>query len=508
MAQSAIYRNALAAQTMLHEYRLESVLGAGSFGVTYLGRDTHLDKPVAIKEYLPTDLAMRTADGSVVPLTTEAEHGYQWGLERYILEARTLARFSHPHIVRVNRYFEANGTGYMVMDYEGGEPLSAWLKRAPRPEEAALKRMLEPLLEGLRAVHGAGFLHRDIKPDNIFVRADGSPVLIDFGAARQSIGDATKTLTAVLTPGYAPLEQYFSEGHQGSWTDIYALGGVLYRAVTDENPPDAVTRLKGDRVGETLALARGRYSGTFLKSVEWALAAEEKKRPQSVDEWQRALRGAQPVPATAAAPAAAADAATVRVAPPPKPVGGLLQRPPPAARRPLPATPEASKPGSPWLRAVALLLIAAAALGFWNRHRAGRERAALQAAAPPVAAPRPQSTPAAPPPLEAAPSSPSDGATVSPPQEAPQSDRAQSVQAAPSPSPEEQRLQRLRREARAQFRSADTNGDGYLSRRETRARFPYMARIFDRVDTNGDGRISFDEFLAFRRLQVERKLER
>ncbi|HVB48283.1 MAG TPA: protein kinase [Burkholderiales bacterium] len=508
MAQSAIYRNALAAQTMLHEYRLESVLGAGSFGVTYLGRDTHLDKPVAIKEYLPTDLAMRTADGSVVPLTTEAEHGYQWGLERYILEARTLARFSHPHIVRVNRYFEANGTGYMVMDYEGGEPLSAWLKRAPRPEEAALKRMLEPLLEGLRAVHGAGFLHRDIKPDNIFVRADGSPVLIDFGAARQSIGDATKTLTAVLTPGYAPLEQYFSEGHQGPWTDIYALGGVLYRAVTDENPPDAVTRLKGDRVGETLALARGRYSATFLKSVEWALAPEEKKRPQSVDEWQRALRGAQPVPAAPAAPAAAADAATVRVAPPPKPAGALPQRSAPVARRPLPAAaPEASKRGSPWLRAFALLLIAAAAIGFWNKHRAGRERAALQAA-PRVAAPRPPITLVAPQPLEAAPSPPSDNAAVSPPQDASQSDRAQSVQARPSPSPEEKRLQRLRREARAQFRSADTNGDGYLSRRETRARFPYMARIFDRVDTNGDGRISFDEFLAFRRLQVERKLER
>ncbi|MDA8108108.1 MAG: serine/threonine-protein kinase, partial [Betaproteobacteria bacterium] len=306
MTQSAVYRNALAPQSMLHEYRLESVLGAGSFGVTYLGWDTHLEKHVAIKEYLPAELAMRAADGSVVPLTTEAETGYKWGLERYILEARTLAKFSHPNIVRVNRYFEANGTGYMVMDYERGEPLAALLKRAPRPDEAFLRRMLAPLLEGLRAVHAAGFLHRDIKPDNIFLRADGSPTLIDFGAARQSVGDATRTLTAVLTPGYAPLEQYFSEGHQGPWTDLYALAGVLYRAVTDEPPPDAVTRLKGDRVGEVLARARGRYSEPFLKALRWALAPEEKKRPQSVEEWQRALAGA-PAPAPGAPAAGAQD---------------------------------------------------------------------------------------------------------------------------------------------------------------------------------------------------------
>jgi serine/threonine protein kinase len=246
MPETTTYRNALPLQSMLLEYRLESVLGAGGFGMTYLGWDTHLEKHVAIKEYLPTDLAVRALDGSIVPITTELQHDYQWGLERFILEARTLAKFSHPHIVRVNRYFEANGTSYMVMDYEKGESLNQMLKRGQQPDEAKLKSILMPLLDGLQAVHATGFLHRDIKPSNIFVRESGSPVLIDFGAARHAIGGVTRSLTSVLTPGYAPLEQYSSDGHQGPWSDIYAMAGVLYRALVNDSPPDAVSRMKGD----------------------------------------------------------------------------------------------------------------------------------------------------------------------------------------------------------------------------------------------------------------------
>src|SRR5262249_55675919 len=190
MPEPITYRNALATGSALFEYRLELVLGAGAFGMTYLARDTHLDKLVAIKEYLPTDLAVRALDGSVVPITTDHGYNYQWGLDRFIQEARTLARFSHPNIVRVNRYFESNGTGYMVMNYEQGASLAQLLRDGPTPDEARLRALLLPLLDGLEAVHAAGFLHRDIKPANVFVRGNGVPLLLDFGAARQAVSGA------------------------------------------------------------------------------------------------------------------------------------------------------------------------------------------------------------------------------------------------------------------------------------------------------------------------------
>ena len=229
MAETITYRNALPLPSLLLEYRLESVLGAGAFGMTYsvgirsrkARRDQGNCRPRAVR-----------APRRVVPITTEHGYNYQWGLDRFIQEARTLARFSHPNIVRVNRYFEANGTGYMVMDYENGESLWQLLKRAPRPGESQLRAMLMPLLDGLEAVHEAGFLHRDIKPSNVFIRENGVPVLLDFGAARQAIGGATKSLTSILTPGYAPLEQYSSDGHQGPWSDMLLLRGTVPRIVT------------------------------------------------------------------------------------------------------------------------------------------------------------------------------------------------------------------------------------------------------------------------------------
>lgn len=294
------YRNALPPKTVLHEYRIEQVLGAGGFGTTYLARDTHLDKLVAIKEYLPAELAHRAADGSVQALNTAREADYRWGLERFLQEARTLARFSHPHIVRVVRYFEANGTAYMVMDYERGEPLKNALIVNPRLPEAELRRLATALLDGLAAVHAAGFLHRDIKPDNIFIRADGTPLLIDFGAARQAVGGETRNLTAILTPGYAPLEQYSPDGRQGPWTDLYALGGVFYRCVTGAHPPDAVTRMRGDSLRDGLGKAAGAYSPPLLRAIGWALEMDEKKRPQSVEAWRAALLAAAKPPAPAA----------------------------------------------------------------------------------------------------------------------------------------------------------------------------------------------------------------
>ena len=294
------YTNTLALESMLMEYQLVSVLGVGGFGITYLARDTHLEKDVAIKEYFPAADVART-DGATVTLTnTQRTDEFQAGLDRFLKEARTLAGFSHPNIVRVNRYFKAHGTGYMVMDYEEGQSLKEWLNVHPFPAEEVIKGFLAPLLDGIAKVHATGFLHRDIKPDNIYVRADGTPVLLDFGSARHAIGGTERTLTTLVTPGYAPFEQYASKAEQGPWSDIYALGGVLFFAVTGENPPDALSRMKSDTVSDVLARAHGRYGDAFLDAIAWALAIDEKNRPQTVAEWRRRILGDV---AEAAAPA-------------------------------------------------------------------------------------------------------------------------------------------------------------------------------------------------------------
>ncbi|MDH3287910.1 MAG: serine/threonine protein kinase [Betaproteobacteria bacterium] len=295
ITKQSIKQHGLPSKTLLLEYRIESILGAGGFGITYLARDTHLEKDVAIKEYLPVDLALRALDRSVVPVNTDTAFNYKSGLDLFLAEARTLARFTHPNIVRVSRYFEANGTAYMVMSYEEGTSLNRFLRKAAQPDEAYLKAMVEPLLEGLQEVHAAGFLHRDIKPSNIFLRADGTPVLLDFGTARLAIRDSVHDAIAILTPGYAPVELYVRTGRQGPWTDVYSLAAVLYRAVVGENPPDALTRLKVDGVGKRLQRGRDRFSAKFLAAIQWGLALEEKRRPQNVTEWRSAIvRGAQP----------------------------------------------------------------------------------------------------------------------------------------------------------------------------------------------------------------------
>src|SRR5688572_19702565 len=275
---------------MLMEYRLENVLGVGGFGITYLAHDTLLEKDVAIKEYFPSTSVSRGADKSVTLTGPDMAEEYETGLDRFLKEARTLAGFSHSNIVRVNRYFKSNGTGYMVMEYEDGESLKAWLKRNPQPPIDSIKALLGPLLDGIEKVHQAGFLHRDIKPDNIFVRRAGDPVLIDFGSARASAGQ-TRTLTTMVTPGYAPFEQYASGAPQGPWTDLYAMGGVLFYAVTGRNPPDAIARMKGDALQGLLDAAKIHYDEQFLGAISWAMAVEEKRRPQSVADWRERIMG-------------------------------------------------------------------------------------------------------------------------------------------------------------------------------------------------------------------------
>jgi len=361
MIESLTHQHALAVGSMLMEYRIDRILGAGGFGITYLAFDTHLEKRVALKEYLPAVIAARAPSGSVVPLSASQQNDYQWGMERFLHEARTLARFSHPNIVRVNRFFQAHGTACMVMDYEDGESLKQMLGRERTLPEPWLKAMLGPLLEGLERIHAGGFLHRDIKPDNLFIRTDGSPVLIDFGAARQAIGNASQHLTAIVSPGFAPFEQYSAGSPQGPWSDLYALAGVLFQAVTGSRPPDAVSRIKGDTLRTALAPARQNYSTDFIQAIEWGMEVDEKQRPQSVADWRPRLLGgsrAESAPATsgpAGGPKGAAAGQTARAAGDSGPAAGepgLIGEPgfvrdPGSAAAPRPESPNAAdSPGS------------------------------------------------------------------------------------------------------------------------------------------------------------------
>ena len=287
--------NALPQGYRIQEYEFVRVLGFGGFGVTYLGYDHNLDKAVAIKEYQPADVAIRTENQSIAPKASTFREDFDWGLERFLNEARTLARFDHRNIVKVHRYFEANGTAYIVMEYAEGETLTAYLSRKGTLDEAELKRILMPILDGLETIHGADFLHRDIKPGNIVLRdEDTSPVLVDFGAARHAVSARSHSVTTIVTPGYAPIEQYSSRGNQGPWTDIYALGAVCYKALTGETPVDSIDRLTDDPLVPLVERNMNSTSLAFLQSIDLTLQVIEDDRPQNVVEWNTAIAEGAP----------------------------------------------------------------------------------------------------------------------------------------------------------------------------------------------------------------------
>ncbi len=283
------------------DFRIKKVLGAGGFGITYLADELALARQVTIKEYFPTDYAARKDEMKAFPRSKDCAADYKWGLERFIEEAQTLARFDHPNIVRVYRYFRANNTGYMVLQFEEGGSFKAWLRglgRAPRQTE--LDALLAPLLDALELIHKGEFLHRDIAPDNIIVRKDKSPVLIDFGSARGEIGPQSRTVSALVKPGYSPYEQYASTSRQqGPWTDIYALAATFYQAVTGKRPPDAPSRMVRDEYVSARDAAIGSYRAGFLAALDKALLLEVGERPQSIAEWRGALLAPDPKPQAA-----------------------------------------------------------------------------------------------------------------------------------------------------------------------------------------------------------------
>ena len=292
------FTDALPPGTKLLWFEILKVLGKGGFGITYLGKDTNQNKLVAIKEYLPTAFASRTDSREVRPNSSGDAKTFEWGLERFLKEAQILAQFKHTAIVRVISFFRDSNTAYMVMDYVEGEGLDEILKKRKTLPEEDIKKILPPILNGLELLHNANFIHRDLKPPNILIRKDGRPIILDFGSARQSVAGQGDEMTSLLSLGYSPFEQYDSSGErQGAWSDIYAMGGVLYRALSGKKPPDAAMRIASrlrndsDPMLSAVVIGKGRYDEKFLAAIDHALMVLETERPQSVKEWRVELLG-------------------------------------------------------------------------------------------------------------------------------------------------------------------------------------------------------------------------
>jgi serine/threonine protein kinase len=285
----AYSNKALPMGTVLREWRIEEVLGVGGFGIVYKARGIYFNELVAIKEYFPSSISERDSEDTVVPIDSDAEEVHALGLKKFVEEAKLLWNLStpsrHPNIVSVRSLFEIHGTAYMVMDFEDGISLSKMLKQGRRFNERSLWNILHPIAEGLERAHRVGVLHRDIKPANILINEDNRPVLIDFGSARFDTAEATSTKVTFHTPPYAAIEQYVKTYPQGPWTDIYALGVVMYECVTGEKPPEVLERL---HAGLGKPLAQGKWPGytkRFLTAVDAAMVVKPEDRPQTLSDW-------------------------------------------------------------------------------------------------------------------------------------------------------------------------------------------------------------------------------
>ena len=286
---------ALPPGAQLDHYEIKRTIGQGAFGVTYQSYSHRFRSACVIKELLPVDFATRASSTfDIIPLMAENRGILEKCRADFMREASILHEVNHPNVVKILDFFGGNGTSYMVMPYADGCDYERYLKRLKesghRPTEKELLDLLFPVLDGLVCVHSKGFLHRDIKPENILVTAQGQPLLIDFGAARQVIGSRSRPISMILTPKYAPFEQYSSTKKQGPYTDIYSLGAVLHRAITGEPPPEAPDRADGDDKYVPLVMRySGQYSQTFLNAIDWALRPQAALRPQTIQDWISAL---------------------------------------------------------------------------------------------------------------------------------------------------------------------------------------------------------------------------
>lgn len=451
--------NVLPPGTGLGEFEITDLIGEGGFGIVYLAYDHILQRKVAIKEYMPASLASRAADGATIhPTSDRTAEAFQKGLFSFINEARLLARFDHPSMVKVFRFWEGNGTAYMAMPFYDGPSLRQILQEQDvPPDEAWLMEIVRPLLDALEILHDAQCFHRDIAPDNIIVLGSHQPVLLDFGAARRVLSESAQALTVILKPGYAPIEQYadVAQMRQGAWTDLYALASVVHFAIHGKPPPTSVTRMISDPLQPLATTAAGRYSERFLLAFDAALAVLPDQRPQSVAE-MRLLLGIPPRSTTAAhsneprpgGPRTALDpertvqldnvsrAATthsppaetpaVSVAPPPQVAApATAPTPAPASRSPAPepaatvdaAPPQAAQGSHRGLIVAGLVILALIAAAAAYLSRSGDRPSPAAPSAPAAQPPAPvQTPPQAPAPQPApAPATP----TVQPPPLAP-----------------------------------------------------------------------------------------
>jgi serine/threonine protein kinase len=412
----------------VQEFVIEGVVGEGGFSLVYRARDLQLKRSVALKEYLPSALAARGAGWMVLPRTQRHRETFDLGLRSFVNEARLLASFEHPALVRVYRFWEENGTAYMVMPLYRGPTLKSWLTRHGPAEEPWLRAFLSPLLDALGVMHADDCYHRDVAPDNILllgeeqeelvapstVQPNPKPVLLDLGAARRVLGGAEQALTVILKPGYAPIEQYTETSHlkQGPWTDIYALSAVIYRAIGGTHLPAAVARLVHDDMVSPLVVGQRRYSESFLRAVQQGLAIQPGQRPQSVAEFRALLFAGAGVPGPLPGPAMAQSSNAGNNAPTAAVLSSAGHAPP---RRAV-----AARTG------IGVLTLAVGGLGAWwwlgtstpevpSPSQRAPAAAAQVAVAPPAAASTPVSVPTSP---SAGPAAP-----------------AASIPAAPAPAP-------------------------------------------------------------------------
>jgi len=305
------HQQSLPIGSAIGRYTVTEILGEGGFGIVYKANDPKLERFVVLKEYLPEECAARNADGQTVIPRSKRSENYHFGLDRFLDEAKRLVTLNNPNIVSAIDFIEENSTAYLVMDYEQGEDLNDYLKRISFKSAAAqgkgmpeseILSIIKPILNGLNAVHEKGLLHRDIKPGNIYLRrnqegAAGEPMLIDFGAARYALGEHSKSMSAIISMGYAPPEQYTSRGKQGAYTDLYAIGATLHELITGQAPIESVDRqlAVGDGEEDPYELLANqqnlqkKYSDILLKVIDWCLTLSSKKRPQSAQAVIKAL---------------------------------------------------------------------------------------------------------------------------------------------------------------------------------------------------------------------------
>lgn len=375
--------NALPVGTLLGEFELIGLVGEGGFGIVYLAQDHSLERKVALKEYMPASLASRAGDATVSVRSERHRETFEIGRRSFVNEARLLAQFDHPALVKVYRFWEANGTAYMAMPYYDGRTLRDVLRaRGGLPDESWIRKVLAPVIDALELIHREKCFHRDVAPDNIMLLRDDRPVLLDFGAARRVIGDMTQALTVILKPGYAPIEQYAEMPgmQQGPWTDVYALAAVIHFMITGRTPPPSVGRMMQDSYQPLAQLVAGKYSDTFLRGVDRCLSVKAEDRPQDMAQMRELLGWSldSPLFATTAAPT---NEAATRIV---------------AAPDPLPASSGTSGTGRPALYAIGgAVLVATLGVGYWWLSR----------------------EPVAPPPsvAEVQPATPSPAAVVTPP---------------------------------------------------------------------------------------------